>query len=110
MNIRIFPLSLVSIFLFAGLMLVPCPAGAAQAKDITQEVMSGADSNSASAYSVENNELQVTNPDKKKELQIKLGDQFKAYILAAASPFKELNGKPMPGNFRAMFGFHIPLK
>jgi hypothetical protein len=110
MNIRIFPLALIGVFLFAGLVLVPVRAGAVQAKNITQEVMSDTDRNSASAYRVENNELQVTNPDKKKELQIKLGDQFKAYILAAASPFKELNGKPMPGNFRAMFGFHIPLK
>jgi hypothetical protein len=110
MNIRIFSLSLIGVFLFAGLILFPVRAGAAQSKNITKEVMSGTDGNSTSAYKVENNELQVTNPDKKRELQIKLGDQFKAYILASASPFKELNGKPIPGNFRAMFGFHIPLK
>jgi hypothetical protein len=110
MNIRIFSLPLICVFLFAGVMLVPVLAGAAQAKNISKEVMSGTYGNSTSAYKVEENELQVTNPDKKKELQINLGEQFKAYILAGASPFKELNGKPIPGNFRAMFGFHIPLK
>jgi hypothetical protein len=110
MNIRIFFLSLIGVFVFAGFMLVPLQASAAQSKNITKEVMSGSDGTSASAYKVENNELQVTNPDKKKELQIKLGDQFKAYILAAASPFTQLNGKPVREDVRAMFGFHIPLK
>jgi hypothetical protein len=110
MNIRTFSLSLISIFLFAGLMLVHVRAGAAQAKNITKEVMSGSDGYSASAYKVEENELQVTNPDKKKELQIELGNQLKAYILGGASPFKELNGKPVREDVRAMFGFHIPLE
>ena len=110
MNIRIFSLSLIVVFFFAGLILVPVQAGAAQAKNITQKVMSDTNNNSASVYKAEKNEVQFTNPDKRKELQIKLGNQFKAYILAAASPFKELNGKPVAGNFRAMFGFHIPLK
>jgi hypothetical protein len=110
MNIRIFSLPLIGVLLFAGFMLVPLQASAAQAKNITQEVMSGTAHSSTSAYEVEKNELQITNPEKKKELQIKLGDQLKAYILASTSPFRELNGKPVRGNFRAMFGFHIPLK
>jgi hypothetical protein len=110
MNIRILSFALACALFFAGFALVPCRVDAAQAKNITKEVMSGTDDNSAPAYKVENNEMRVTNPDKKRELQIKLGDQLKAYFLAASSPFQELNGKPAPMNFRAMFGFHIPLK
>jgi hypothetical protein len=110
MKMRIFPFVLMCALVFAGLALLPSQAGAAQAKNITKEVMSGTDGNGTPAYKAESSEMQVTNPDKKKELQIRLGDQFKAYFLAASSPFHELNGKPAPGNFRAMFGFHIPLK
>ncbi len=108
MKFRIFSLSMTAAFLFAGFMLVPVRAGAAQTDNLTKAVMSGTVHTGKTEPETE--ELQVSSPDKKKEVQIKLGDQFKAYILAGASPFKELNGKPIPGNVRAMFGFHIPLK
>ncbi len=98
----------VSAFLFGCLMVVPVQAGAAQANKLTKEVMAAQERNGSSEP--EKNEIQITNPDKKKEVQIKLGDEFKAYVMAAKSPFTELNGKPDPGNFRAMFGLHIPLK
>ncbi len=105
MKIRSLFVFLVSAFLFAGLTQIPGRAYAAQANDLTKEVMEGGGPSEAAK-----GQLQVSNPDKKKEVQIRLGDQFKAYILAGSSPFKELNGKPMPGNIRAMFGLHIPLK
>jgi hypothetical protein len=105
---KIRTLSVVSAILFAGFICLPAGAGAAEVNKLTKEVM--ASHATARSANQDKNELQINNPDRKKELLIGLGDQFKAYILAAQSPFQEPNGKPVPGNFRAMFGLQIPIK
>jgi hypothetical protein len=101
-------LFLCFVFLSACLMFIPLRADAGQMNKLTKEIMATAGRSGSS--NTGENDLQLTNPDKKKEVQFKLGDQFKAYILAGDSPFRELNGKPASGSIRAMFGLHIPLK
>jgi hypothetical protein len=110
MRSRIITLSLTLVVLVTGFLLIPVRSYAAQAKNLTKEVMSGTGGSDPSSAVPDSPELQFVSPDKKREVQIKLGDEFKAYILAGASPFKELNGQPIPGDYRAMFGLHIPLK
>ncbi len=108
MKIRNFPFYAVALFM-AILVIVPAGAFAGDADTLTKRVMSGGNPDRASGASRE--EVRVTNNEKKKnEVQINLGDQLRAYISGGESPYgRDLAGKPLRGNYRTTFGFHIPL-
>ncbi len=92
---------------FASLFVLPDGVLAGETNSLTKQVMSG----SSQAPDSLEKEVQVTNAEKKKkELQIDLGNELKAYISEGESPYgKDLNGKPFNGRYRTTFGFHIPL-
>ncbi len=109
MNIRSFLFYAVTASIFASLFVFPAVSAADEPNSLTKQVMSGSSQGQAPGSLKE--EVQVTNTEKKKkEFQIDLGNELKAYISEGESPYgKDLNGKPLNGRYRTTFGFRIPL-
>lgn len=109
MKVRKFLFYIVGVLFFASLIIVPVGASAEENGNLTKQIMSGSNPNPMTGALKK--EVQITNSDKKKrEFQVDLGNELKAFISEGESPYgKDLNGKPLNGRYRTTFGFRIPL-